>query len=282
MSTSTDTTFSDPGETPTIKWVELNAFVVDHHYQRKPTSERSRNLIDHITHNFRWAAFQPIIVTPTSKGDKYIIIDGQHRVHAVRGRTDIKKIPCYIVPHLTPKEQATNFVAINSNRLALTPLHMHHAKAACGDKSELLVQRVCQKAGVVISRSQLLNYQMPAGHTQAVSAIKRCIKGTSEECVIEALKSLNYAFKKTPGILEGRVIEAVVGFYKDMGLKDINNEALQYTLKEKDMEGFKEWATKQSRERGLSVVHHMTRDIKRRYADYASNGLPHNRKRVYD
>jgi hypothetical protein len=136
---------SNPGPIPELKWLPKDSFVVDHHYQRHTSSERSQQIIAKIARNFLWARFQPPTVTPGPKG-KYLVIDGQHRIAAAVQREDISLVPVYIVPELTLQDQASNFVAINRDRVGLTPLAIHHAMVTMGDPEALRIKEVCDEA----------------------------------------------------------------------------------------------------------------------------------------
>ncbi len=223
----------DPGPLPEMKWLPKTAFVVDHHYQRSAESDRSRAVIGRIAQNFMWSRFQPPTVTPGPKGT-YIVIDGQHRVKAALRRTDIDRLPAYIVPNLSLQDQATNFVAINRDRVALHALQLHHALLAMGDKEALRIKEVCDEAGISIVRQPAPGGNTKPHETAAIGAIKTGIAAYGEAIVIAALMIIPEAYKLTPGMMRARTLKALMAFFKGRGIKFVDRDALIRAMKKND------------------------------------------------
>ncbi len=221
----------DPGPKPKIEWIDTGAFVVDQHYQRTVNSRRSQKIIEIIADNFMWARFQPPTVMPGPKG-KYIIIDGQHRITAAIRRTDIKKIPVYIIPEMTVAEAARNFIAINRDRVPLHPLAAHRALLQMKDPEAVKVQEVCDEAEISIARAPVMNGATAPRETQAIGTIKKGLKRYGEANVIATLMIIPDAYKLVPGMMRASIMVALMSFFKARGIKNIRREVLIRVLKE--------------------------------------------------
>lgn len=75
----------DPGPRPELTWLPVGRLDIDPAYQRAIDTRRSQRLIGKIAANFRWAAFQAILAGPSGP-ERWLIIDGQHRVAAAARR----------------------------------------------------------------------------------------------------------------------------------------------------------------------------------------------------
>lgn len=85
------------GPVPTLDWIELKKLKIDDSYQRDTQSRRSQINISKIVDSFSWDKFSPISVSENTDGT-FNIIDGQHRVEAIRQLGDIDKVPCWVIP----------------------------------------------------------------------------------------------------------------------------------------------------------------------------------------
>lgn len=176
---------TDFGPKPTLAWLPIDKVSVDAKYQRDTGSRRSRNLIDKIAAGFRWSRFGVVLAVKHAGG--WYVIDGQHRVEACRLR-GIQEVPSVVLPHATVEEAAADFVAINRDRVAVTPLHIHHAQLAAGDPEAKTLERACRAAGVQICRYPVPANKMKPGQTLAVSTIARLVKLRGEAFAVAVLK----------------------------------------------------------------------------------------------
>ena len=180
----------DFGEKPALAWLPLDKVSVDAKYQRDTASRRSRNLIEKITVAFKWSRFGVVLTVKHAGG--WYVIDGQHRCEAARA-CGLDKIPAVVLPHATVAAAAADFVAINRDRVAVTPLHIHHAQLAAGDPEAVAIERVCKAANVDICRYPVPSDKMKPGQTLAVATIARLIKQRDEKFAIAALASVRKA-----------------------------------------------------------------------------------------
>jgi len=194
-----------PGPAPQLLWLKVNELVVDDAYQRTIGKKGSMN-VRHISENFDWSKFAPVIVAPV-EGGKYAVVDGQHRTTAamVRG---LESVPCQVVQADTAK-QAAAFAAVNGNVTKTIPSQIYWAKKTAGDPLAKLVSEVCAASDVTIIRTNKSMFKMKAGHTTAVNCIMRCVESYGPELMIVALRCLTKTADGNAGFARASIIEAI-------------------------------------------------------------------------
>jgi hypothetical protein len=196
----------DPGPKPELTWLHVAWLSVDPRYQRDTGSRRSLNLIDKIVREFRWSRFGVAsVVRDTRTIELFYVVDGQHRVEAAR-RLNVEKVPCVVLPHATVEEAAVDFVAMNRDRVTVTPLHIYHAQLAAGDPQALAIAAVCKAAGVEICRHQVPASHMKPGQTLAVATIAKLIRTSGEKFATRVLGQVAKAGKGVPGAVNAAAI----------------------------------------------------------------------------
>lgn len=174
----------DFGPKPGLDWLPVDRLTVDAKYQRDTASRRSRAVIEKITATFRWSRFG--IVSVVKHGGGYHVVDGQHRVEACRA-LGLQKVPAVVLPHATLEAAAADFVAINRDRVTVTPLHIHHAMLAAGDPEAQAIARACKAGGVEICRYPVPASNMKPGQTLAIGTVARLVKQHGEQFAGEVL-----------------------------------------------------------------------------------------------
>lgn len=155
---------------PRLEWVKLAQLATDARYQRG-LSERSVRLIRRIVEEFDWARVRPAVVIERP-GGLYEILDGQHLATAAATHGGIEAIPCLIVADRDTAAKAAAFVALNRDRVAMTPIQVFRAKRVAGDPVALAVVAGLEKAGArMLERMPALGHY-EIGDTVAVSAFE--------------------------------------------------------------------------------------------------------------
>jgi hypothetical protein len=121
---------SEVGERPELQWVKISRLRIDPRYQREIGRRGADNILA-IAPAFKWAKFAPVVVAPIA-GGLFAIVDGQHRTTAAALR-GFESVPCVIIA-ADEADQADAFVAINANVTAMSPLQLHAARLAAGNK----------------------------------------------------------------------------------------------------------------------------------------------------
>lgn len=186
----------DFGQKPELAWLPVVKLTVEPRYQRDTGSRRSQNLIAKIVGGFRWPRFGAILAVKAGRG--WHVIDGQHRVEAAR-QLGIDRVPAIELPHGTVAEAAADFVAINRDRVVVTPLHIHHAMLAAGEETARAVDRACRAAGVIVCRYPVPANKLKDGETLAIGTIRAIVEKRGEEAALKVLKHVVKTYGGGPG-----------------------------------------------------------------------------------
>lgn len=162
---------SAPSSRPEFLWVDPQTLLVEEVYQRR-LGENGIRLIRRIVAGWDWARFKPPIVSAGGDGSLYVI-DGQHTAIAAATHGGIGKIPVMCVNADALVQRAAAFIGHNRDRLAVTPMQMHHSLLAAGDEVAAAMATACGKAGAEIVRYQPATWEI--GQTVAVAAIREIV-----------------------------------------------------------------------------------------------------------
>jgi hypothetical protein len=195
----------DFGTPPELAWIDIDLLRLDVKYQREILRSGRKNVIE-IAANFDWSRFATVIVARIHDG-LYAIVDGQHRTTSA-ACCGITKVPCQII-QATPEQQAAAFAAINGNVTKMTPLQLHAARVAAGDRKARQLDRVCAEAGVEILRYPVPANNIKAGQTLAVSCLSDALKAYGADTLGAALSCLTRTGDGNVGMLRRPVIRGL-------------------------------------------------------------------------
>lgn len=192
---------SNIGTAPRLDWVEIGLIDIDHNYQRpiKPS------LVRKILGGFKWDRFGAISLAEKDDG-RFNCTEGQHRLSAARLHPSIDRVPAVISPTTGTEGEAQAFVAINSDRLAVTSIERYWAGLTAGDDRAIAISQVLQAAHCDVVPE-------PGHHrpnlTTAVSAVDRCLQRYGHGATRRALLVIRAAWPKDSHALRGTLITAV-------------------------------------------------------------------------
>ena len=196
----------DLGPVPAMAWLSVDDLVVDNKYQRDTARRSSKAQIEKIAREFAWRKFQPLTVAGLTSGT-FAVLDGQHRAAAAR-LVPVTHVPCYIVEAPELEAQASTFVAVNRDRLNVTPIQLHQALVAAGDTEARRIQAICDQAGVAIVTDSRTAARRPLA-TVSVAAISHALRNWGEGAAARALKIIAAAFPETGDQLRAPIIKAM-------------------------------------------------------------------------
>ncbi len=196
---------SEVGERPELQWLKIARLRIDPSYQRDIGRRGALNILA-IAPAFRWAKFAPVIVAPIGEG-LFSIVDGQHRATAAALR-GFESVPCVIIA-ADDAEQADAFVAINANVTAMSPLQLHAARLAAGDKAAVSLTDVCLEAGVTVCRYPVPANKIKPGETLAVAMLQAQLDKYGRDILIAALSCITKTRKGNPGMIRAQIVEAL-------------------------------------------------------------------------
>lgn len=130
------------------QWIDKSLLLTERGltgYQRT-VSPHGRAVINKIKKNFLWPLFGALLVVRRKDGDLFVV-DGGHRLDAVKEMESITGVPCLICHVDTVSEEAAIFRRFNADRRQLTQFDEFRPAIIEGDKIALVVADICKAAG---------------------------------------------------------------------------------------------------------------------------------------
>jgi hypothetical protein len=189
------------GEIGRLLTVDIDKLYVDGTYQRAVSVGSVKN-IRRICARFDWAKFLPVIVT--EDGDRFSIVDGQHRTIAA-ATIGIRAVPCYVLS-CSPAEAAAAFAAINGNVTPMQPIDIWFAELAAKDPGAVALQAVLDAAGVTITRKK---EGFAVGETRSISVMRRAYDFYGPAILTTILQCIVETSGGNPGMLYGAMINGI-------------------------------------------------------------------------
>lgn len=197
----------DPGAEPIFEWVDPCSLLVDEAYQRN-LSERSVTLIRKIVGRWSWSKFKPPIVVITEHGHE--VVDGQHTAIAAATHPSVRRIPVMIVEADSLQARADAFLGHNADRIAVTPLQMHHAAVLAGDETALTINQVCERAGARILKQLPGSAYYKIGDCVSVSTVRSLVNRRGAMGARRILQVCVEAKRSPIGAAELRAVEELL------------------------------------------------------------------------
>jgi ParB-like nuclease domain len=204
----------DPGPKPDLKWLDVDKLYVDSRYQRNTKSRASENNLAYLKESFSWAHCGSLIVCFVASEKKYAVIDGQHRLQAVKARGDIRELPCLVVKDLDFEKQAKSFVAINTKRVQLNTLAAFHGAVAAGDKKATILKEILDECDIEIPLTPVPKGETGPRQMQSPGTLAALVGRFSRKQICWALQIIPEAYGEKKGRMRAMLIKALVTFAK--------------------------------------------------------------------
>lgn len=163
--------------------------------------------------------FGVISVTLPNKDGIHHIIDGQHRVAAVRiAWGDDQKVPCNIFQVTEPEVAAKIFDAMQTNKKNPSPVDRFLIRVTAGRETEVVVHGILTRAGYTVSVSQT------NGSIRCVSACVSVYKSKGGVALINAINVIQKTWGNDVHATEGSMIRGFTSFMADHGDKIDKNK----------------------------------------------------------
>jgi hypothetical protein len=204
------------GVRSSLEWVDVKDLMIDVAYQR-PVREHH---VNKIVKNFDPDMFGNLIVSARKGGGMYVV-DGQHRVEAVRkmGWGD-QRVPCIVYHGMTLEEEARAFFYPQSNRVQLIPAERFKARLAAGDESAVNLVRKVESFGYGLNLT--MGSSDNARIIDAISAVER-LDAAREDVLSEVLATCRAAWGQDQFKLTSTIIVGLGRFiYRYWGVYDRN------------------------------------------------------------
>jgi len=178
-----------------LKWVPINEMKVNPLAQRELNQAR----VDRLAVDFDLE--QMGTPTVSIRDGSYYVIDGQHRIEALRqiGFGD-EQLQCWTYEGLTEVDEAEKFLKLN-DYLAVLGIPKYHAAITAGRPMECDIDRTVRAAGLVVSKDQL------PGAIHAVGTLRRVYTRSDAATLARTLRLIRDAYGD-PG-LEAAVIDGI-------------------------------------------------------------------------
>lgn len=215
------------GPLPDMDWLPINKLIIDNSYQCSINSNMSARNIDKIANNFAWSKFSPLIVNDNGN-NTYSVIDGQHRLEAVKQIKEINTVPCYIIPNQTVAQQASDFTEINTNRVCVNFFDLYKARKAALDPDVLRLEDFLQKHDLVVSNNGAspTNPNIILGYSLFI----KMLKNNREEDLAYAVSIIKEAYPLLAGRFRADLVTFLCNMHQNYGNK-FNRQAIINALK---------------------------------------------------
>jgi len=131
---------------------------------------RSSKHADYIANNYNPNLFDPLIVS--YRNGSYYVIDGQHRLHAVKKRFGNNYIvECRVIKDLSLEDEAELFVKLNSCSKPLQYADKAKGLYYSGDKTMTDLVEICKKNGIELG----INDNARANKDGRITAVKALV-----------------------------------------------------------------------------------------------------------
>jgi hypothetical protein len=166
-----------------------------------PLAQRELNQarVDHLVANFNVEE----IGTPTvnRRGGSLFIIDGQHRIQAMRDMNwGDQQIQCWVYEGLSEEEEAEKFLQLNDT-LTVNAFAKFRVGVRAGREDECAIDTIVQKAGLCVSQDKV------AGAISAVGTLRRVYTRSDGPTLARTLGVIRDAYGDSG--LEAAVIDGI-------------------------------------------------------------------------
>lgn len=166
-----------------LRWIPIGKMKVNDRAQRELNQAR----VDHLA-----VEFDPeLIGTPTvnERGGAFYIIDGQHRVEALKllGWEPEQQIQCWTYIALTEEEEAERFLTLN-DVLTVHALPKFKAAVTAGREVESDIDRIVRSLGLCVSRDKV------PGAIGAVGTLRRVYARSGAKVLSRTLRITRDAY----------------------------------------------------------------------------------------
>lgn len=193
---------------PELQWIAVETLSLDVSYQRESSERAGRTLVKRIAAAWSWAKCAPLIVAPAT-ADAYVVIDGGHRLAAAK-LAEISELPCYVLADCADNvAQAEAFLALNRDRVGMTPLQLHIAALVAGDEQAAAIEATVSEGGARLCDRQYARAQQKPGELICVGAVRVALRECGREATTRAIRALTTAYANVGGELTANLVKGV-------------------------------------------------------------------------
>ena len=188
-----------PGMAGEHRRVPIKDLRLDSTYQRDLDSSKIRRMVED------WDPRRAQVVVLSHRAKILWIVDGQHRVAALRERGEIF-VEAVVHEGMSQTEEADLFVALQRGRKNLNAWDLFKAENAAGHEDVLNLIRIVHSQGFRIDRTA------GHGHIAAVGALRRIFKLGAEPLLTLVLSTTRMVWAGDKRALDGQTLEGLALF----------------------------------------------------------------------
>lgn len=187
------------GATPDPRRVPIKDLRLDSTYQRDLEAAKVRRMVDD------WDPRRAQVVVLSLRSKILWIIDGQHRIAALRERGELY-VMAMVLEGMSQADEADLFVALQRGRKNLNAWDLFKAESAAGHEDVLNLIRIVNVQGFKIDRTA------GHGHIAAVGALRRIFKIGAEPLLTLVLHTTRSVWNGDKRALDGQTLEGLALF----------------------------------------------------------------------
>ncbi len=219
----------------TLVMVPMDALDIDGRYQRR-ISRGGLGKIRKIVADFSWSRFGAVIVA--RNGDRYSVIDGQHRAIAASALA-VAEVPAILVSG-DVAAQAQDFVGINTTRTSVASIDKFRARVTAGDDAAMTVATMLHN--LEISTDVAVGVSLAPRQTRAVTVLEKLVKRIGEGTTFTALELMLDAQPAQRNLLTAFAIEVVAMTVARILDAESDLDRLEAVVADTDFESLKDEA----------------------------------------
>jgi hypothetical protein len=150
-----------------LRQLPLSCLVIDERYQRAVSDRKVKRIVK----NFRPDAIGAIDVSQRANGE-YTVIDGQHRVIALRQVAPDSMVDCVVHTGLYPEDEAELFTITNGARDKPIPADRFRARLFYRDPAAVEINAAVESAGLRLDLTHNGNASQNPTAINAISAVQ--------------------------------------------------------------------------------------------------------------
>lgn len=183
----------------TTKWIPIKSLSVVWATAQRDFNERHASKI---AESFDPDLFDNLVVTLPNGDGIYHVVDGQHRMAAIRSLYgEEEQVPCRVVSAKDPARAAVIFDKINTGRRLPSGIEKFRVRVTAGSETEVAINKVVQWLGCRIEQSDSPNA------IRATGALLNVYNAFGLDVLKEALSTIRTTWREDKGALEGPIIE---------------------------------------------------------------------------
>ena len=189
--------------------VKISDLTIDYTYQRQPIMKKVNKIAK---------SFDPdilgVIICSMREDGSIAVIDGSHRVHALRmkGLND-STVNALVYFSLTIQEEAKIFAMLNQEHTKPNTTDIFKAGIVSGDEETIAISKILNSLGLIIGVGPGDN------KVRAISTIRRVYRNAGEKVLRDTLYTIKSAYGDSSSTMRDVLISAIAIVYNRYGEK---------------------------------------------------------------